>query len=453
MAMRIMILVLACVSCGPDVVDRNLRAESHSPLPSGQTAEHGLEVKGTHALDCLADLPPYAFWARNQGWGSGSNASTALAAAVQDARRRLMDERGRDLSAIEKQELARAIDTSYYRPKSRCRGGSCEACAVAIVQSTKLGPSLGEAGWQLADALRTCVGTFCGQFSGRQKLRVRVSAPVWADGRSAEKMGPALAMQLKGALGGANDAGAPELVFVGQHGGRVDVTLGGELSQHADGCSLVLRYRIEGEDYWHYLEPATFHPRALALRDCRPPPETFVSDSRMGLEQGERTGSGGLRFEAVEAPIVDGRLCEGSAFVPKVRLNQRAWLRVYSVTSDGRVMLGWVSDKAVTRWSPKSDNPAVPIRMDDDQQYRIVFVAVPEDAGPEGFGQELLDQTFCVAPTGTGLDLRRLPVEGAAQALTFSVVEPGRGDCPEDPEGEALVRRLREVLDGLRECN
>ena len=371
MTMRIAILVLACVSCGPGVTEEALHAETPASLPSEIINDLGQEVHGTDALDCLADLPPFGTWARNQGWGSGPDISSAMSNADRDARQRLLDEKGRDLSSIEKQELGRAIDTTFSRPKYRCGGGRCEACAVAIVQKDKLGPSLLDAGRQFTEALQSCVGTFCGKFEDRRTLRVRVSAPVWDDGRSAERLGPMLAVSLKGALSGAGASGLPGLVFLGNGGGRADVTLGGDLSQHANGCALALRYKIEGESYWHYFEQVTFHPRALAQRDCRPPPETFVSDGRVGLEQGERIGSSGLRFEAIDAPVVDGRMCEGKEFRFSTRLNEPAFVRIYSLADDGKVLLGWRSDGAVTDWSP--EDAAVPIRMAGGQQYRIVL--------------------------------------------------------------------------------
>jgi hypothetical protein len=125
-------------------------------------------------------------------------------------------------------------------------------------------------------------------------------------------------------------------------------------------------------------------------------------------------------------------------------------VRVYSVTDDGRVLLGWRTDRAVTEWSP--GDRAVPICMEEGQRYRIVFVAVPEEAGPEGFGAGLVDRTHCIAAKDTGLDLRRLPVEGAAKALTFGVVEPGHGDCPASPEDAKMAQSIRDALGRMPPC-
>ena len=175
---RTAILFFVCVSCGPRTVDEVV---GHVPPESAVvhvTTVDGLEVGSSKQLDCITDLPPFGSWARNQGWGSGPDISSAMSNADRDARQRLLDEKGRDLSSIEKQELGRAIDTTFSRPKYRCGGGRCEACAVAIVQKDKLGPSLLDAGRQFTEALQSCVGTFCGKFEDRRTLRVRVSAPV-----------------------------------------------------------------------------------------------------------------------------------------------------------------------------------------------------------------------------------------------------------------------------------
>jgi len=151
----------------------------------------------------------------------------------------------------------------------------------------------------------------------------------------------------------------------------------------------------------------------------------------------------------VDAPTRDGMLCEGEPFELTLTATAPAWIRVYSVAEDGRVLLGWISERPVRRWTP-TDRP-VAVQLPGNQGYRILAVAVPAALGRAAFG-DALPPSGCLAPRGQGFDARALPAAAAVGTLEHGVIAAGESGCRGDEATRRLAADLRAAIDRLPRC-
>ena len=234
---------------------------------------------------------------------------------------------------------------------------------------------------QLRARIKVLVGKLGAQHAG--PVLLRFVPPVWmGDGRTVESFGTALAAHVLGELGRF-----PAIQVVDSTARRWTVELSVMVSPQGDGCTLLLQHRGRRDAGVSTLPVFKFDARAFGEVECKPAPETFISDRRMGLTDGRRNGSSGLRVDLVSDAGQNGTICEGELFSVTLTANEPAWFRVYSVADDGRVLMDWSSISAETRWTPKDS--AIALRLPGEQRSRMVAVAVPKKLGADGFGSKV----------------------------------------------------------------
>lgn len=437
---RTRFLVLAGVAvlvgaCGPTIVVQE--------GPNGAVKE---------PFRCEVQYPKEGSWYAECGYGKAGAEVDAIALAQKTARENLLKWAGANLTEMERRELEAAIDTAWIRPTSRCAEGVCEACAVALARKRGVGAddAVGNLKAGLEAKLVPFLQEVTGQANGGASLPVvRVVPPTWPGSMTASDAGKMMFTQVWGTLGEClPKVGKAALAKAGSK--EWDYELVGELTLQGTGCALALSYGKRGQQALVPLGAVPFHPKAIGLTECRPPKATAASDDKMGLVNGKRPGSGGLELQ-LDAPINDGMLCEGDKFAWHVEASQPAFVRIYSVADDGRVLLGWQSPTAVTSWQPSETSMAIPIRMEGNVEYRLVAVAVPEALGRDGFG-DAVPPPGCMAGRGTGFSAQQLPAGAAVAALTFGVTPAGEGDCGTSAQKEGMLRTIRENLKKLKEC-
>ena len=404
-------------------------------------------VYANQAEECPAPLSKEGAWIYNRGWGTGADGTTAKKVAMADARRRL-EERIDKISYLSEAEKGtwKSRINEWKEPHAFRRGDLWEACAVVYLRTDELDDLTRDSTKEFAEHLRSRIEGFVEKLGKRAgPVLLRLIPPVWMnDGRAVESFGTALAAQVLGELGRFS-----EIQVVDPTAGRWTVELSVMVSPQGDGCTLLLQHRGKRDAGVSTLPVFRFDARAFGEVECRPARETFISDRRMGLTNGRRTGSSGLRVELVSDAGRDGTICEGELFSVTLTASEAAWFRVYSVADDGRVLMDWASDSAGTHWTPKDG--AIALRLRGEQRSRMVALAVPAKLGAAGFGRKV-PPAGCFGRAGTGLDLTRLPAEAAAATFTFAVVAPGEGDCPDNAEIRASVGRVLDVLENMKDC-
>lgn len=429
-----------CIGCGPAVV------------VDGPGAE-GVE---TQPFVCDVAFPKEGVWRAERGTGTGGTAAQAIDEAQRNARETLLNWAGANLNQLEQGEFKANIDTAWVTPKTRCQRGVCEACAVAFVRKT--GVSAEQAVAELKQGLDGRLARFLDDLaSGRiaaqrgaaKTPRVRVAVPLWPGSQTAGEAGKLMYTHLWASLGecGPNSSRVP---LCKDGADDWDVELTGELTREGTGCALALGYSLKGESSVYPLGSVPFHPKAIGLMECQPPEVTFASDEKMGLRNGRKRGSGGLNV-TLEAPTDGGLMCEGVAFNWRVTVSAPAYVRIYSVADDGRVMVAWENPEPVTTWEPAPNARALPLRLGENVHYRLVAVAVPASLGADGFGQRV-PGPHCMAALGTGLSTSQLPPEAAVAALTFGVTPAGQRNCPNDSDLLARLQKLYQRLQEVPEC-
>lgn len=403
-------------------------------------------------LRCEVQYPKEGSWYAECGYGKAGTDVDAINMAKTAAGQNLLKRAGANLTEMERRELESTLDTAWTPPTVRCVDGICEACAVAWARTLGIRPddAVGnlKAGLEakLVPFLQAVIG---GALAGASAPVVRVVPPTWPGSMTASDAGKIMFTHMWSSLGDC----LPRVgkVALAKRGSKEwDYELVGELTLQGTGCALALSYARKGQQSLVPLGAVSFHPKAIGLTECRPPKATAASDDTMGLENGKRSGSGGLELQ-LDAPINDGMLCEGDKFAWHVEASQPAFVRIYSVADDGRVLLGWQSPAAVTSWQPTEASMAIPIRMEGNVEYRLVAIAVPEALGREGFG-DAVPPPGCMAGRGTGFSARQLPSQAAVAALTFGVTPAGDGDCGTSAKKEETLRAIRENLKRLKEC-
>ena len=405
-------------------------------------------VYAIQAEQCPAPLSKEGAWIYNRGWGTGADGATARKGAMADARRRLEEriDKIAHLSDAEKGTWKARIN-EWKEPHAFRRGDHWEACAVVYLRTDALDDLTRRSMEDFEEQLRARIKDFVGKLGAQHAgpVLLRFVPPVWMDdGRAVESFGTALAAQVLGELGRF-----PKIQVVDPSARRWTVELSVMVSPRGDGCTLLLQHRGKRDAGVSTLPVFRFDARAFGEVECRPAPETFISDRRMGLINGRRNGSSGLRVDLVSDAGRDGTICEGELFSVTLTASEPAWFRVYSVADDGRVLLDWSSDSALRRWTPKEG--AIALRLPGEQRSRMVALAVPEKLGVGGFGSKV-PPAGCFGSAGTGLDLARLPAAAAAATFTFAVVAPGEGDCPDNAAIRKSVGRVLDVLENMKDC-
>jgi len=399
------------------------------------------------AAECPAPLSKEGAWIYNRGWGVGADGVTAKKSAMADARRRL-EERIDKIAHLSKPEKGtwKSRINEWKEPHAFRRGDLWEACAVVYLRTDALDGLTRGSVKDFEEQLRVRIEEFVRKIGARAgPVLLRFVPPAWMnDGRAVESFGPALAAQILGELGRF-----PAIQVVDPTAKRWTVELSAMVSPRGDGCTLLLQHQGRRDAGVSTLPVFRFDARAFGEVECWPAPETYISDSRMGLINGRRIGSSGLRVELVSDAGRDGTLCEGELFSVTLTASEPAWFRVYSVADNGRVLMGWSSESALRRWTPKEGTIA--LRLPGEQRSRMVALAVPEKLGAGGFGSKV-PPAGCFGRAGTGLDLARLPAEVAAATFTFAVVAPGKGDCPDSSEIRESVGRVLDVLESMKDC-
>ena len=403
-------------------------------------------VDTIQAAECPAPLSKEGAWIYNRGWGAGPDGAMAKKDAMADARRRL-EERIDKIASLSDAEKGtwKARINEWKEPHAFPGGDHWEACAVVYLRTDALDDLTRRSIGDFEEKLRACIEDFVGKPGAHAgPVLLRFVSPVWMDGRAVEPFGAALTAHVLGELGRF-----PEIQVVDPTARRWTVELSVMVSPLGDGCMLSLQHRGRRDTGFSTLPVFRFDARAFGEVECRPAPETYISDRRMGLTNGRRTGSSGLSVELVSDAGRDGTICEGELFSVTMTASEPAWFRVYSVADDGRVLMDWASGSAETRWSP--NDGAIALRLPGEQRSRMVAVAVPEKLGAGGFGSKV-PPAGCFGGAGTGLDLARLPAEAAAATFTFAVVAPGEGDCPDNAEIRESVARVLDVLENMKDC-
>ena len=392
-----------------------------------------------------ADFPPFGQYRLRIGYGLGSTEVEARQSAAAEATRLVAEQECLRRSAPACREVKARTKVPWGEPRARQSGaGSWEACVAAIAPASGIGEADGDSSARLDQALAGRVRALVAELDvPAEGLPVRLDGAFWLglDGRAAGELGASLLVHLKAAL---REVRGLAIALVRRPG---EVLLRAEVARAGAACKLGLLYQPPGGDVWRSLGGIDFEPGAVGARDCRPPDESLITDGHLGLDRGRRVGSDGLSV-LLAAPLRDGRLCDGETYDWTAHVSRPAWVRVYSVTDDARVQLGWASEGPVTEWT----RTAVAVQLPGGHEYRLVAVAVPAEAGARGFGTAVLGQADCLAVAGTGLPLDRLSPQAAAAALTYGIVPAGQEGCPDDAERRSLIRRVHDYLEKLPVC-
>ncbi len=384
---------------------------------------------------CEAPRPPEGAWRVERGYARAATASAAEEEAQAKARRQLVDAVAAPLTPQERAEVEAHVDTSWQPVRVREAAGGFEACAVAIVRQRDVSERLRRLSGDLDAQLKERAASLAAGLGA--KGLVRADIPLWDDGTPADALGREMHLRWLGAVG-LPVAGPTDTAWTAQVRGQLG--RGG-----GDTCRLQLFWQRRGKPGWLPLEPVSFNPMAVGLQSCAPPAEGALSDARLGLDAGSRPGSGGLELR-LESPPRHDLLCDGERFSVVAEASADAWVRVYSVAEDGRVLLGWASDKPVRRFAPA--DPAVGVRLPGNQRDRMIAVAIPANLGPGAFAG-LPTEPTCF---GTGFDARHLPPEAAVASLAHSVAAPGAAGCPSDPAKRAEGDAMRAAIAALPRC-
>jgi len=442
--LSVALAALALCACSPpDKPPNNVASTTAPPLERASGAGH--------ALLCKPRFPEYGTYRLERGYATGDTEAEARRAAEEDARSRLLHTLASAVSPAERSQLARAISTTWQSPVAwRSVSGGFEACALAIVASSGVAVRMRAASdafdaavmdraRKLAAALAPALAP--AHASAQGALQLSLPPPSWADGSSAHELGENVHLRLRAGL---LQHPALRMLDSGNEAWAAEVR--SKLATAASGCMLLLEYRAR-KGGWQALETVKFSPIALGLTDCSSPPQTAISDGRMGLVRGERAGGQGLTVQ-LHAPTRQGMLCEGEQFSITATASSPAWIAIYSIAEDGRLLFGWRSETALQRWAPKPR--AVALRLASGQRYRIVAVALPASTGPR-FADHGLPPPGCFSHDG--FNAKRLPDEAAITTLTHGVAPAGQGWCPNDPATRRRSEELSQALGKLGRCS
>lgn len=323
-------------------------------------------VEGAKASS-LRRIPPAGAYDFQWGFATYPNQAMAKRRAEDDARHRLVRklEKAHDRSKV---NVMQHIDTSYYEPRYDTATGV--ACVLAIFPKTALSTvdkTIAQRSKQLdvvldemAKEAREAVGSEA----------VRLGDPRW--GRTGRGPGP---------IGNAlNNRAARALTRAGvkQNVKLNDRVLRFQLDREGDQCSAT-PYLQTKDGGFSALKAVAFHPIAVGETTCRPVGNDFLDDAAIGLVEGHRPGIGGLTVE-LEVDTYGGMLCAGQPYELAVVTNEPAYVHLYSVTEEGKVLLSYVPEDPIGgRW-PVSPKPMA-IDLERGAEYRLVAVAVPVREG------------------------------------------------------------------------
>jgi hypothetical protein len=458
--------MLCCVSAtGHDKLIKSLLPLLLALLSACGTTFHGPagRVDETGRLRCDTQLTAEGVWHCKRGFAHKAQRVDAINAATQAARASLRSTLRGALNAQQLVMLPLWIDTAFFEPKAvLASDGGWDACAVAVVQTKRIDEPLRDESDRLKKKLRQLVLELSRHFEvSRAKWRVKVRAPVWADGTDVALLGDTLEVRLESAL-----AADPRLRLVEDDPDQDwDVELMGKLVHDGTGCGLVL-YAGDKTQGWQPLgDGVTFNPLALGARSCAPPPETAISDRRLGLKNGERLGVEGLRVWIEPGHVREGgQVCEGEAFPMVIRSSEPAWLRLYSLDEAGRVLAdakNWCSWRTPNEKRKRAPKPTMewrlehrsvlptPLYLPDAPRDRLVVVALPAGLDP-GIGfSPMPEHGVC-----EGNPLSSVDPSAAITSHMYEVLPMGEGSCRDDQKTRDEVEELkrRADLDRIQAC-
>lgn len=181
-------------------------------------------------------------------------------------------------------------------------------------------------------------------------------------------------------------------------------------------------------------------------------PVSLVSDEVLGLTKGRRVGGTSLQATLAVTFGDTQLLCPGESVELKVRTSAPAFVRIYSVSCDGRVLL--------------ADNPDQPVdgvvvvskatnAFDIGQgSYGLVLVAVPAVGDvAQAFGDVALRRRKCLTPPGTTLAATQFPSTAALHAVTYAFDSFDNKRCQPNPETQAWHKAKVDALLALPSCD
>lgn len=365
-----------------------------------------------------------------RGYGRGSDATAAFDAARANAMR-AMREKLRDAHST---TVFRAYMRNFNltlgpRHYDRATG---QACIIGILEKSGVPDQMRAATTDFEQKLAALARAV--NDKTRPLDTLKIEPPQWGVGGDAGQLGHSLYTHIQGAF--------EERALVEA---RARYTLGGRLAptQGGDRCKLIPQLK-DRQGRLTPLASIEFDARVLNAR-CEAPKRfehPFIADEFIQTPGGDRLGSDGLQV-VFTTVTPDHLICGGELFDLKIYTDRPADVRLYSVAADGRVMFGWPQQRVDGEVSLES----IATRLEGEQGYRIVAVAVPAGEPFGGFRPD----TYVGAPGGClgrgGLRAADFPKYAAIATYSHGVLAPGAAGCPNTPEDrhrhDALLRQVR----------
>lgn len=381
-------------------------------------------------LVCPHDTPKSGEWRVVRGYGVGPTQGQAFEEAQKNARASLQQQVGGAIDDMGRDLMIAGLNFTIYPGEYDPTTG--EACVLGIVKDENLGQSVRGHVAALEASLDTLTAALKGRLKSADRLRVEV--PLWAGAWTSGEPARDLRNHLMGRL-----VGTP----LTDH--KPTRVLTGEVTAAGAECRWVPLLHDPRAKAQEALGEVRFNPLALGLTSCQAPPAAGGHALPTA-----RTGSGGLRVTLTTSqPTITP--CGGEPFQAEISTNQPARVRLYSVASDGKVLLDLpeVHLAADTPFSVTTpENPLRHVLLAPGVVSGLYAVALPESQAFPALGA---DGAGCLSTAGWDPH-RRLPEAAAVDGKAVMVRAPHEAGCPKDPEIQGWHNRLLAAVKSLPRC-
>lgn len=376
---------------------------------------------------CPHETPKSGEWRVVRGFGVGPTKGAAIQAAEQNARADLRQQLEGAFDEIGLEGLLSSLNFTMYPPEHDPSSG--EACVLGLAEDVKLGETVRRHVSALDQQLVTLAAAVQGKLKRADRLRVEV--PLWPGVWTKAEPARDLRNHLLGRLVG---------VEVSDH--RPTRVLAGEVTAAGDTCRWVPLLEDSRTKGRVSLGEVRFHPLALGQKRCEAP-----AVAGGGELPRPRVGVGGLRV-TLTTTLPTTIPCGGAPFQVEVQTNQPAWVRLYSVTSQGEVMLV-MPDREVNGSEPVTTpaNPARYIHLGAGIRSGLFAVAVPKSQAFPTLG---VDQPGCLGHQG--LQWHTLPSTASVYGAAVQVKPPLSPGCSVQPDDQRANNQTLAAIAELPRC-